>query len=235
MRKFKNIFPVFILAIFLCFAFFIISCDNYKSEEFEISALDSKACQQLKSADSLGVDTVTVRSLASFDSTIAVDTMLYNLDSVLVDTTIYLTWTDEIIYDTLTWQLKSKYISPILETLIANNLTVTNTAENKIKLITLGTADTNYVALQSSSSSLTFFFDQSVTINLINGDGAVTTVSDKTMPLETAAGCTKLNAQDIEVPLIQARYTIGVPSNPALLQVIKNEQTELRTIHMSIL
>ena len=211
MRKFKNIFPVFILAIFLCVAFFIISCDNYKSEEFEISALDSKACQQLKRADSLGVDTVTTVLLADFDST----------------------WVDSIIYDPVTKTYSE--VTAILDSLIANDIIVTNTATNKIKLITLGTADTNYVALQSSSGSLTFFFDQSVTINLINEDGAVTTVSDKTMPLETAAGCTKLNEQDIEIPLIQARYTIGVPSNPALLQVIKNEQTELRTIHMSIL
>ena len=211
MRKFKNIFPVFILAIFLCVAFFIISCDNYKSEEFEISALDSKACQQLKRADSLGVDTVTTVLLADFDST----------------------WVDSIIYDPVTKTYSE--VNAILDSLIANDIIVTNTATNKIKLITLGTADTNYVALQSSSGSLTFFFDQSVTINLINEDGAVTTVSDKTMPLETAAGCTKLNEQDIEIPLIQARYTIGVPSNPALLQVIKNEQTELRTIHMSIL
>ena len=211
MKKFKNIFPVFILTIFICVTLFIISCDNYKSEEFEISGIDSKACQQLKRADSLGVDTVITVLLADFDST----------------------WVDSVLYNPVTKSYGQ--VSAILDSLISNDIAVTNTADNKIKLITIANADTNYVALQSSSSSLTFFFDQSVSINLINTNGDVTTVSDKTMPLETAAGCTKLNAQDIEVPLIQSRYTIGVPSNPALLQVIKNEQTELRTIHVSIL
>lgn len=235
MKKIKNIFPAFIVAIFIVITCFTTSCDDFKSEEFEISALDSKACQQLQRADSLGVDTIRVVELASFDSTIAVDTMLYNLDSVLVDTTIYFTWTDEIIYDTLTLKLKSKYISPILNALIANDITVTNTTANKIKLITLADRDTNYVALETTSPTLTFFFDQNLSINVINAAGEVTKISNKKMPLETASGCTTLDENDVEVPLIKARLEINVPENPVLLQLIKNEQTGSRTIHVSIL
>ena len=233
MRKLKILFPAFIVMVFILITCITTSCDDYKSEEFEISALDSKACQQLQRADSLGVDTVIVVSLASFDSTIAVDTMLYDIDSVLVDTTIYFTWTPEMIYDSL--NMTYKYVSQILDLLVANDITVPNTSTNKIKLITLADKDTNYVALQSGSSSLTFFFDRNVSINVINQQGQITAISNKTMPLETASGCTQLDENDVEVPFIQARLEIGVPGNPALLQLIKNEQTGSRTIHISIL
>ena len=61
-------FPAFIVIVFILITYIATSCDDYKSEEFEISALDSKACQQLQRADSLGVDTVTTMVLSDFDS-----------------------------------------------------------------------------------------------------------------------------------------------------------------------
>ena len=91
------------------------------------------------------------------------------------------------------------------------------------------------MAVQSASASLTFFFDQNLSINIINQSGEVTSISNHKMPLETASGCTTLDDNDIEVPFIKARLEIGVPGNPALLQLIKNEQTGSRTIHISIL
>jgi hypothetical protein len=233
MRKIKNIFPAFIVAIFIFVTCFTTSCDDYKSEEFKISDLDSKACQQLQRADSLGADTVQAIDLASIDSTIAVDTMAYNIDSVLVDTTLYFTWTNEMIYDSA--NAKYKYIPEILDTLIANGIIIANTSTNKIRLVTLADYDTCYFALQTSSASLTFFFGKNVSINLINEAGEITRISNKSMPLETAAGCTKLDDNDVEVPFIQARLEISVPSNRSLLQVIKNEQTKSRAIYVSIL
>jgi len=211
MRKSKIMFPAFIVMVFILITCITTSCDDYKSEEFEISALDSKACQQLQRADSLGVDTVTTMMLSDFDST----------------------WVDSILYD----QGAHTYgnVAEILDSLVANDITVTNTSTNKIKLITLADLDTNYVALQSGSSSLTFFFDQSVSINIINQTGQITAVSNKSMPLETASGCTELDDNDVEVPFIQTRLEISVSDNPALLQLIKNEQTGSRTIHVSIL
>jgi hypothetical protein len=211
MKKLINIFPAFIVMMFIVITCFTTSCDDFKSEEFEISALDSKACLQLQRDDSLGVDTVTTMMLSDFDTT----------------------WVDSILYD----QDSKTYsnIAEILDSLIANDITATNTSTNKIKLVTMADQDTNYVALQSGSASLTFFFDRNVSINIINQAGQITAISNKSMPLETASGCTKLDDNDVEVPFIQARLEIGVPGNPALLQLIKNEQTGSRTIHISIL
>lgn len=211
MKRLKNMFPAFIVIVFIFITCFMTSCDDYKSEEFKISALDSRACQQLQRADTLGTDTVRTVLLESFNPA-WVDSIIYNPDTQTYDS-----------------------VSAIINALVTSNKTVSNTTTNKIKLITLADKDTNYVVLQSTSASLTFFFDQSVSINLINTAGQITRISDKKMPLETAAGCTKLDENDIEVPFIQTRYLISVPANPALLQVIKNEQTESRTIHISIL
>ena len=194
--------------------------------------MDSKACQQLQTADSLGADTIQTIDLASIDSTIAVDTMAYNLDSVLVDTTLYFTWTNEMIYDSV--NAKYKYVAEILDTLIANDIVLTNTSTYKLKLITPGIGIV-YLALQTNSTSLTFFFDTSVSIKLINQSGVITEVSNAKMPLETVAGCTKLDDNDVEVPFIIARYEINVPGDVSVLQLIKNEQTGSDTIHVSIL
>jgi len=144
MRKSKIMFPAFIVMVFILITCITTSCDDYKSEEFEISALDSKACQQLQRADSLGVDTVTTMVLSDFDSA----------------------WVDSSLYNPVSQTYN--FVAEILDSLVANDITVTNTSTNKIKLITLADLDTNYVALQSGSSSLTFFFDQSVSINIIN-------------------------------------------------------------------
>ena len=233
MKKIIKIFPAFIVSVFILITCFTSSCDDFKSEEFEISALDSKACQQLQRHDSLGVDTVRTIDLASIDSTIAIDTMAYNIDSVLVDTTLYFTWTPEMIYDSV--NAKYKYVPEILNALSDSGIFVTNTESQKIKIITVTELDTNYISLQSSSASLTFFFDQSVSINIINQAGEITSISNKKMPLETAAGCTELDDNDVEVPFIQTRLEISVPGNVSLLQLIKNEQTKSRTIHVSIL
>lgn len=211
MKKSKKMFPAFIVMAFIIITCFISSCDDYKSEEFEISALDSKACQQLQKADSLGADTVRTTMLSNFDST----------------------WVDSNLYDQGSQTYNS--VSEILDSLIANDITVTNTSTNKIKLITSADVDTNYIALQSASGSLTFFFDQSLSINIINQAGQITSISNQEMPLETAAGCTELDDRDVEVPYIKSRLEISVPGNPALLQLIKNEQTNSRTIHISIL
>jgi len=146
---------------------------------------------------------------------------------------LYFTWTPESIFDSE--NAKYKFVAEILDSLIANNVVVTNTAVNKLRLVTLSNSDTCYFALQTSSSSLTFFFDRSVSIKVINQAGEITGVSDKTMPLETAAGCTKLDDKDVEIPFIQARLEISIPGNPSLLQLIKNEQTNSNTIHVSIL
>ncbi len=211
MRKSINMFPAFIVLVTIIIALVTTSCDDYKSEEFEISALDSKACQQLQKADSLGADTVTVSMLSDFDST-WVDSNLYNTTSHSYDN-----------------------VPEILDSLIANDIVVTNTSNDKIKLYTPADQDTNYVALQSGSGSLTFFFDQSLSINIINQAGQITTISNKLMPLETASGCTTLDVNDLEVPYIKARFEISVPGNPALLQLVKNEQTGSRIIHIAIL
>jgi hypothetical protein len=234
MKIIKTIFPVLVVSLFIFACIFTSSCDDYKSEEFEISDPDSKACQQLQKEDSLGVDTVQVVSLASFDSTIAVDTMLYNQDTVLVDTTIYFTWTHEMIYDSV--NAIYKYVPEIIDSLVANEIVITNTSADKFKLITPGAIDTVYIALQTNSASLTFFFDNNVSINIINQAGETTGISNKTMPLETAAGCTKYDEdKKVEIPLIQARLEIAVPGNNSLLQLIKHEQTRSRIIHVSIL
>lgn len=211
MKKLKNIFPVFLICTFLMISFLTTSCDDFKSEEFKISALDSKACQQLQREDSLGVDTVEVILLSDFDST----------------------WVDSLIYDNTSNTYNN--VTEILDSLVANDIVVTNTTTNKIKLLTLADVDTAYFALQTNSTSLTMFFDQSVSIFLINSAGEITSVSNKLMPLETAAGCTKLDDNDIEVPFIQERVEISVPANLSLLQLIKNEQTKSRAIHVSIL
>jgi hypothetical protein len=205
------LFPAFIVVVLIIITFISTSCDDYKSEEFEISALDSKACQQLQKADSLGVDTVTTVMLSEFDSV----------------------WVDSNLYDQGSGTYN--FVGDILDSLVANDITVTNTASNKIKLITIASQDTNYVALQSGSSSLTFFFDRNISINIINQSGQITAISNKAMPLETASGCTELDENDVEVPYIKSRLEISVPDNPALLQLIKNEQTGSRTIHVSIL
>jgi len=211
MKKIKNIFPAFIVGMFVLFFYFTTGCDDFKSEEFKISALDSKACQQLQKHDTLGVDTVTTMMLSDFDTT----------------------WVDSVLYD----QVSKTYnnVSEILDSLMANNIVVTNTSTNKFKLITLSDNDVNYFALQSTSTSLTFFFDQSVSINLINSSGEITGISYSKMPLETAAGCTEIDDNDVEVPFIQTRLEISVPGNVSLLQLIKNEQTQSRIIHVSIL
>lgn len=211
MRKSKKMFPAFIVIVIITIACITTSCDDYKSEEFEISALDSKACQQLQKADSLGADTVTAVWLSDFDST----------------------WVDSILYDPNNETYSN--VTEILDSLIANDISLTNTSTNKIKLYTPADQDTNYVALQSGSASLTFFFDQSISINIINRSGEITAVSNKLMPLETASGCTKIDDNEVEVPFIQARFEISVPDNPALLQLIKNEQTSSRIIHIAIL
>ena len=135
MKKIKKIFPAFIVSVFILITCFTTSCDDFKSEEFEISALDSKACQQLQRHDSLGVDTVRTIDLASIDSTIAIDTMAYNIDSVLVDTTLYFTWTPEMIYDSV--NAKYKYVPEILDALSDSGIVVTNTESQKIKIITV--------------------------------------------------------------------------------------------------
>lgn len=210
MKKILNIIFALFLSMVLLIIFFTSSCEDFQSEEFQISALDSKACQQLQMHDSLGVDTVQVVMLSDFDST----------------------WVDSVIYDSTNNVYNN--VSEILDTLIANDIVVTNTTSNKIKLETIGSADTAYFALQSNSASLTLFFDQSVTVYLINLSGEITSISNKMMPLETAAGCTKIE-NDVEVPLIQARLEISVPGNTSLLQLIKNEQTKSRIIHVSIL
>ena len=128
MRKSKIMFPVFIVMVFILITCITTSCDDYKSEEFEISALDSKACQQLQRADSLGVDTVRTMALSDFDSA----------------------WVDSNLYDPISQTYN--FVAEILDSLVANDITVTNTSTNKIKLITLADQDTNYVALQSGSS-----------------------------------------------------------------------------------
>jgi hypothetical protein len=211
MRKIKNIFPAFIVIIFIFVTCFTTSCDDYKSEEFKISDLDSKACQQLQRADSLGADTVTAMLLSDFDST----------------------WVDSLIYNEVSQTYSN--VSDIIDSLVTNDIIVTNTSTNKVRLVTLADFDTCYFALQTSSASLTFFFGKNVSINLINAAGEITGISNRSMPLETAAGCTKLDDNDVEVPFIQARLEISVPGNPSLLQVIKNEQTKARVIYVSIL
>jgi len=209
MKKTKKIFPAFIISIFIFIICFTPSCDDYKSKEFEITVLDSKACQQLQKADSLGVDSVFAVSITDFDST----------------------WVDSVIYDDATNTFNN--VSEILDSLIASDIELTNTT-NKLKLITPG-IDIVYLALQTNSASLTFFFDTSVSIKLISQSGIITEVSNAKMPLETAAGCTKLDDSDVEIPFIIARYEINVPENISLLQVIKNEQTQSNTLHVSIL
>lgn len=232
MKRISKIFTILVWVLFVSF-FIITSCEEYQSEEFKITDLDSKACTQLQREDSLGADTVQIIDLASIDSTIAVDTLAYNIDSVLVDTTLYFTWTNEMIYDSL--NAKYKYVPEILDSLNARDIVVTNTSVNKIKLITPAESDTVYCALQTNSSSLTFYFNRSVSINIISAAGNIIRISNRTMPLETASGCTQLDENDVAVPFILSRYEISVPDNVSLLQLIKNEQTKGNTIHVSIL
>jgi len=211
MKKIKNIFPAFIVIVFMLITFFSTSCDDYKSEEFEISSLDLQACQQLKSADSLGADTVTAILLSDIDTS----------------------WVMSSIYDTITATYNN--VNQILDSLVAKDIVITNTTQNKLKLITRANKDTSFFALQSNSTSLTFFFDTSVSINFIDPTGKIINVNNNRISLETASGCTKLDDKDVEIPLIIARYEISVPSNPVLWQLIKNEQTESHIIHVSIL
>ena len=210
MRKIKNIFSAFIVMVFIFITCFTTSCDDYKSEEFEISALDSKACQQLKIADSLVVDSVAAVLLSSFDST----------------------WVDSLLYDEATETYNN--VSEIIDSLVANDIIVTNTSTSKIYLKTLAATDTNYFALQTSSASLTFFSNKSVSVNLIDQEGIITGVFNNKIPLETVAGCQyrkrkrKESVTDsIDWFLIQTRVEISVPDNVSLLQLIKNEQTDV--------
>ncbi|MFH1319267.1 MAG: hypothetical protein ABII90_01250, partial [Bacteroidota bacterium] len=241
MKKIKKIFPAFIVSIFIFITCYTTSCDDFTSEEFEISALDAKACQQLQRHDSLGYDTVKTVSLLDFDVKIAVDTSIW-VDTliwvdtafvdttILVDTTLVLGWYESVIYAPGNNRYKSVYIPQIIDSLDSVGIDITNTTENKFKIITVADLDTNYIVLKTSLNSLTFFFDRSVSINIINQAGEIISVSNKKMPLETAAGCTKLDDNDVEVPFIQTRMEIRVPDNVSLLQLIKNEQTKSRTI-----
>ena len=175
------------------------------------SGKDSKACNQLQRADSLGADTVFVQLLSDFNSA-WVDSNLYNAQNNTYSS-----------------------VPAILDSLNANQIVVGKTENNKIKLNTVAGADTNYVSLHTTAGSLTFFFDQSISINLISPAGEVTRISNQNMPLETASGCTMEDENEIQVPFIKSRYEIAVPANNSLLQLIKNEQTKSRTIHVSIL
>ncbi len=212
MERIKQIFPFFSLSLIVLF-FITTACEEFQSEEFQISDLDSKACIQLQREDSLGADTVKIKLLSKFDST----------------------WVDSNLYDEQTKTYSN--VPEILDSLNANQIVVTKTPTNKIKLVTVGAADTNYVSLQATSSSLTFFFDTSVSINIISQAGDIIRVSDETMPLETASGCTIEDDNEIQVPYIKARYKISMPSSDdnSLLQIIKNEQTKSSTFHVAIL
>lgn len=210
MKRINKIFLIFFGTLFVLF-FIFTSCEEFQSEEFEISGKDSKACNQLQRADSLGTDTVNVQLLSDFDPT-WVDSNLYNAQNNTYSN-----------------------VPAILDSLNANEIVVTNTDINKIKLYTIAGADTNYVSLQTTASSLTFFFDQSISINIISPAGEVTKISNQNMPLETASGCTMEDDNEVQVPFIKARYEIAVPANNSLLQLIKDEQTKSRIIHVSIL
>jgi hypothetical protein len=51
----------------ISFGFFLMGCEKYLSESYEISALDAKACAQLQ--DTLLFNSVTALNLTDFDST----------------------------------------------------------------------------------------------------------------------------------------------------------------------
>jgi len=210
MKRIKKYCPAFFMGILIVFGSFLTSCDDYKSEEFQITGLDLKACNQLQNPDSLGADTVRTIDISTANNA----------------------WTYYAVYDTLTG--KYNFVPEILAALEDSGVVITNTENQKLRIETVADMDTNFLYLRTNSSSLTFFSDQSFSINIINDEGKVTTVSNNKMHLETAAGCTKLDENEVEVPFILTRYEISVPDNVSLLQLIKNEQTKSRIIYVSI-
>lgn len=168
-----------------------LACEDFKSEEFQMSALDAAACEQLS-------DTVfselALKPLTNF-----------NPD-----------WADSNV---------AANITPILDSLEANDLVLHADGSTAIEIATAG-SDTSWFALRSDFSSIVWYLTESLVINLMTESGTIQKTSDLTMPFEVAGGCTYLEkGATVPEPLIRARFKYSASADRYLVQFIKTEQT----------
>jgi hypothetical protein len=80
--KMKNFRLLEILAIlFISMVFFLIGCDEYQSESFQISEVDARACRQIQ--DTLVYYSTAVRDLTEFNSTWTNENVPQNVPAII--------------------------------------------------------------------------------------------------------------------------------------------------------
>ena len=133
------------------------------------------------------------------------------------------------------WQNEqiSQIAGEVIEAL-ANDSIIVSENDQAYVLITGNDMDTTYVLLESQSASLTLYFDQALTQNLIAEDGVFLPASDSVIPLETIGSCTKV-VKDVYIPVIKRRTAYALSGDRYLIQIIKTDQTEEMNIRLSVI
>jgi len=211
-RKF-NTLVISVLFTFLLFLIF--SCDDFKSEEFNISEKDNQACAQLP--DSIqDPNSDTLKIIAQPFKILKVNKALTAFDTSWVDSNV------------------TENVSVILDTLTAKGLEVKVIPDTAYWLKTLAKEINSYFAFTPATGAVIFYLTESVDIILMTTDTSVVKPSNQNMPYETTSGCTVIINKKTE-PLIKTRLEFSTPDEHYLLKLMKNDGTKSDSIKCSVL
>jgi hypothetical protein len=201
-----------VLFTFLLFLSF--SCDEFKSQEFEISEKDNLACTQF--ADS-------IQDPAS-DTLKIIAQPLKTLQLVAL-TDFNASWVDSNV---------AANVPDILDSLTGRALVVHVTPDTAYMLKTLADEMNNYMVFAPAAGAVVFYLSESADILLMKTDGTIIKPSNQNMPLPTVSGCTVVINNSTE-PKIKTRLEFNSPDEHYLLKLIKNDQTKSGDIKCSVI
>ena len=214
---------IFIIGILIT-AIIFWSCDEFQSKDFKISDSEDSVCELL-SADSL---TVIDTTFVVINDTLVLDSLLFDTSKVLDSSKVKII--KMILFKNYdkTWDQDSVILANIpavMDTLEANDKSVTVNTSQCYEIYTKATVDTNYVFFSTDENSVVCYIDTFyINMNILDSEGNVLAPDDEAISPESVYYC----------PDMQLRHVYNLQDNRYLIQFIEIAKQETVPFRLAI-